>query len=59
MINIMKQNGKDAYGVTELIVDSNADVATLSTDYAPGSTCFVVEDSSLYMLNGNKAWILI
>lgn len=53
MVGIIKQNGKTAYNVVELVVDTEADVLNLSTEYAQGSTCFVIENSSVYMLNGN------
>ena len=39
--------------------DTKEDVATITADYPdakPGSTCFVIESSSVYMLNNNKEW---
>lgn len=56
MINFIKQSDRTQYNVVELVVDTIADIANLSTDYAPGSTAFVVENSSVYMLDGNKIW---
>lgn len=39
-----------------LVADTNTDVAELSTDFAPGSTCLVIEDSSLWILGNDKTW---
>lgn len=51
-----KTGMKDTPGVVELVVDNDADVLTLPTHYAPGSTCIVVATSSVYMLNNQKVW---
>ena len=56
MVGIIEQNGKTTYNVVELAADTEADILDLSTEYAQGSTCFVIENSSVYMLNGNKQW---
>ncbi len=39
-----------------LVADTNADVDELPTDFAPGSTCLVIEDSSLWILGNDKIW---
>lgn len=39
-----------------LVADTNADVDKLPTDFAPGSTCLVIEDSSLWILGNDKIW---
>ena len=41
-------------GVVEIIADERDDVEELATYYGVGSTCFVIEDSSVQML-GNDA----
>ncbi len=56
MINYIGQGGSVQYNVVEMVVDTLADVATLPTNVAPGSTCFVIENSTVYMLNGNNEW---
>lgn len=56
MVNYIEQSGKVQYNVVTLAVDTEADIATLSTDYAPGSTAFVIETSTAYMLNGEHIW---
>ena len=59
MISIIK-NGEDVqYNVMELTCDTVADVATAPTDYAPGSTLFVVATADVYMLNSEKVWTKI
>lgn len=56
MINYISQSGQIQYNIVELVIDTEADRQALSTDFAPGSTVFVVENSFVYMLNGNKEW---
>lgn len=57
MFNIMKQSGKEEAYVTEYVADTIADVTNLPTDKcSPGSVCFVVATSQVYMLNNNKEW---
>ena len=55
---ITSQNGKDAYGLVEYFVDTVADIATLDTDCAVGSTCICLEDKNLYILDSSKHWQL-
>lgn len=58
-INITKDSGR-TQKTTEYIADSITDVQNLPTSgIAPGSTCFVIENSALYILNSQKQWILI
>lgn len=45
--------------IVEIIADTVADVNELPTIFAPGSTCFVLEDSSVYMLGHDKVWHVI
>lgn len=39
-----------------LIADTEEDIPNLPTDYAPGSTCLVVENSSLWILGNDSTW---
>ena len=58
-INITKDNGREQK-TTEYIADSITDIQNLPTNgVTPGSTCFVIENSALYMLNSQKQWISI
>ena len=40
----------------DLIADLLSDVETLPTFYAPGSTCLVLEDFSVYILGVDETW---
>ena len=40
----------------DLVADEVADIDTLPTDFAPGSTCLVIENSSVYVLGVNGVW---
>lgn len=43
--------------VTEFVVDYLTDITTLPiTPYAIGSTCFCIEDSSVWMLGNDRQW---
>ena len=56
-IAITGQGGRAAAYVTELILDSDADIESLdANDYAPGSTAFVISTSKILMLNTNGEW---
>jgi hypothetical protein len=59
MINITKQSDKESYKVIEYVADTTSDINDLPTDMSKvsaGSTCFVIEDSSVYMLNSQGEW---
>ena len=57
MINVIKQSGKDTAYVIEYVADKETDLADIDTnDCVQGSTCFVIENSSVYMLDSNKVW---
>lgn len=43
-------------GVVEVIADLRNDIVELPTHYGVGSTCFVIEDSSVWMLGNDAAW---
>lgn len=40
----------------EYIVDTRMDMHTVPRDCEPGSTCLVIEDSSVWVLNTNHEW---
>ena len=54
MYNVMSQNGTVAYGMLELVVDTRSDIQTLPINCAPGSSCLVIEDFSVWLLNSKK-----
>lgn len=39
-----------------LVADTTTDVDGLPVEFAPGSTCVVIEDSSLWILGNDKIW---
>mgnify|MGYP003294720337 CR=1 FL=1 len=57
MIHIYSNSDKIAYGVKRYIADFISDIAQLPSNDTPGSEAFVIEDSSTYVLNGQKQWI--
>lgn len=40
----------------DIVADSLSDINTLPTDSAPGSTCLVLEDSSVWVLGSDRVW---
>lgn len=34
-----------------------SEIKHLNTDYAPGSTCFTLQDGNLYILDTNHEWV--
>lgn len=59
MINILSDNGNISYGVKDFCLDSKADLKNLPKDCRAGSTAFVIEDNSAYMLNSSGEWVKI
>ena len=54
---ITSQSGETEAYVTEMICDTEADVANLPTSNCePGSTCLCIETSSVYILNSERVW---
>ena len=58
---ILYVNDNDYPGYhVEYIVDTRADMANVPTDKAaPGSSCLVTEDSSVWVLNTQRRWVEI
>lgn len=43
--------------VREIVVDTNANIEEIDINkFAPGSTCFVIEDKITYMLSNAGEW---
>jgi len=54
---MFKVTGNLQAGVVEFTADTVADVDDLPTEeISAGSTCFVIENSSVYMLNNIGEW---
>lgn len=50
---MIKMTNRNSFGVVEYVVSSESEVAELPKDglVAQGSTCFVIETSSVFMYN--------
>ena len=59
MYSISANRDKIAYDVKKFVVDFETDIAELPTNCTPGSSAFVIENSSAYMLNNNRKWVKI
>lgn len=42
--------------IVEVIADNRNDIDQIPTHYGAGSTCFVIEDSSVWMLGNDAKW---
>ncbi len=40
----------------DIVADALTDISEIPTDYAVGSTCLVIEDSSVWILGNDKTW---
>ena len=60
--NLIEENGASIYGTKGYMVNTEADVATVTTEAQPGSWLYVVATANVYMLtvaaNGTKQWTL-
>lgn len=56
MINLIAQNGHVSYGIKEYVCDTTADLSALPIDGKAGSTAFIIEDSTTYILNSKGEW---
>lgn len=60
MITIGSNGQKIAYGIKHYNLDTDADLAKMPVgNEVMGCTCFIIESSKYYMLNGQKKWIEI
>ncbi len=58
MISIIRSNDNTAPYVTEFVVDKESDVTDISVkSCAPGSTCIVTENGSVYILSPKRIWV--
>lgn len=54
--SIIQQGDTVQTYVMEVVVDTRAEIDTLPTDWAAGSSCLVIEDSSVFMLGNDGHW---
>lgn len=61
MINIREQGGKTTAYLTEFTVDKEDEIAELPVfpACAKGSICLCIEDSTVYILNGENEWVVL
>lgn len=56
MYSIKQQGDTVQTYVNEAVADTRADIASLPTTWAVGSTCLVIEDSSVWILGNDLIW---
>lgn len=55
---ISKQSGKTTYNLKEFTVDVESDISKINkSQLAVGSTVFVIDTSTSYMLNSKREWV--
>jgi hypothetical protein len=57
--SFMKESGNTKKYVSELVADSLSDIDNLPTNCRAGSTCFCIENLSVYILNNSNEWVKI
>ena len=58
-VNVYKNGDNTQSRLVELVADEVADIDSLDTSYYPGSTCIVLEDSSVWMLGPDEIWHML
>lgn len=56
MYKIIKNGDNTSSSVVQLIADQTSDVDLLPKNVGAGSTCVVIESSSVYMMGNDKEW---
>lgn len=59
MITITANDKKISYGIKKYLLDTDAEIKSLTTKDAPGSLAFVSSTSNKYILNNSKQWVKI
>ena len=59
MINYLSINGRQIYGITNYVMDTEADLENLPTNVPMGSTAFCIGNSTVYMINSEGKWVAI
>ena len=58
MVNLYRQDGETLYGIKEFLLDSVEDLAKLPTNLRSGSSALIIPTGTLYILNGEKKWVI-
>ena len=56
MYNITRQGDTDQNNILQYYCNTREDLAKLPTGDGAGSTCIVIEDSSVHMLDSKGQW---
>ena len=56
MYNIIRQGDTDQNNILQYCCDTREDLAKLPTGDGAGSTCIVIEDSLVHMLDSEEQW---
>lgn len=56
MYTIVQQGDTVESYIIECVCDTRQDIDTLPNNWKSGSSCIVIEDSSVWMLNNQKIW---
>lgn len=56
MYNIKQQGDTVQNGIIEYVADTRADIDKIPKFGLMGSTCLVIEDSSVWILDSDKNW---
>lgn len=56
MFKVYRNSDTTAAYVVEIAADERSDIESLPTNYEVGSTCIVMEDSSVWMLGNDGEW---
>lgn len=59
MITLYRQDGEILYGIKDFLLDSEEDLADLSTHWKTGSSALIIPSGKKYILNGKKEWVLL
>ena len=59
MYSLISHRGIYNEAIKKYIVDSESDIPMVPTDAPAGSECFVIDNSTTYMLNHKKQWIKV
>lgn len=60
MISIGANGQKIAYGIKHYNLDTESELSKIQvSNEVMGCTCFIIESSKYYMLNGDRKWIEI
>jgi hypothetical protein len=59
MYSLISNRGIYNIALKEYVVDFETDVSEVPTDAPAGSTCFVIDNSTTYMLNHRKQWVKV